>query len=212
MTEQAPDLARHICDEIATAVESVAGADRQRAIDSITTARKYGQHFTFVPYAVPIFAANEYFRTSDSSYGWRRRWEVIDFPRDVSKLGHFDEQDLFDELPGIFNTAMEGLRRLMDRGRFAPPQVAVDATDRLHDSADDAGGEFDLSRRLVAHRNADLVSDLSGFEVHVRVDGDFGEERRRHLAAAHELRRVADLHVLDAEVERGVRRDDESLR
>ncbi|MFE5408765.1 phage/plasmid primase, P4 family [Microbacterium sp. NPDC056569] len=104
--------------------------------DSITTARKYGQHFTFVPYAVPIFAANEYFRTSDSSYGWRRRWEVIDFTRDVSKLGHFDEQILFDELPGIFNAAMDGLRRLMERGRFAPPQIAVAATQRLHDSAD----------------------------------------------------------------------------
>lgn len=104
--------------------------------DAITTARKYGQQFTFVPYAVPIFAANEYFRTSDTSFGWRRRWEVIEFNRDVSKLGGFDEQSLFDELPGIFNESMHALRRLMDRGRFAPPQSAIDATRRLHDSAD----------------------------------------------------------------------------
>lgn len=104
--------------------------------DSITTARKYGQQFTFVPYAVPIFAANEYFRTSDTSFGWRRRWEVIEFKRDVSKLGGFNEQSLFDELPGIFNEAMVALRRLMDRGRFEPPQVAIDAAHRLHDSAD----------------------------------------------------------------------------
>lgn len=105
--------------------------------DSITTARKYGQLFTFVPYAVPVFAANEYFRTSDSSYGWRRRWEVIDFPRNVAALGgSFDEQVLFDEIPGIFNSAMSGLRRLMDRGRFDPPAIATEATRRLHDAAD----------------------------------------------------------------------------
>lgn len=105
--------------------------------DAITTARKYGQHFTFVPYAVPIFAANEYFRTSDTSAGWRRRWEVVEFGRNVAELpGTFDEQSLFDELPGIFNVAMSALRRLMERGRFDPPAVAVDATRRLHDSAD----------------------------------------------------------------------------
>lgn len=105
--------------------------------DSITTARKYGQHFSFVPYAVPIFAANEYFRTSDSSYGWRRRWEVVEFARNVESLDRaFDEQSLFDELPGIFNVAMDGLRRLMDRGRFDPPAAAAEATRQLHDAAD----------------------------------------------------------------------------
>lgn len=104
--------------------------------DSITTARKYGQQFTYVPYAVPIFAANEYFRTSDTSHGWRRRWEVIEFNRDVVQLGSFNEQDLFDEIPGIFNRAMDGLRRLMQRGRFDPPKAAQEATSRLHDSAD----------------------------------------------------------------------------
>lgn len=105
--------------------------------DAITTSRKYGQQFTFVPYAVPVFATNEYFRTSDTSYGWRERWIVVEFSHaDVTKLGHFDEQELFSELPGIFNLAMVGLRRLMARGRFDPPQAAIDATARLHDSAD----------------------------------------------------------------------------
>lgn len=47
-----------------------------------------------------------------------------------------DEQILFDEIPAIFNVAMEGLRRLMTRGRFDPPAAARDATKRLHDEAD----------------------------------------------------------------------------
>jgi putative DNA primase/helicase len=104
--------------------------------DSISASRKFGQSFEFVPYAVPVFASNEYFRTSDSSIGWRRRWEVIEFTRRVDTLGGFDEQVLFEDIPGIFNVAMEGLRRLMARGKFAPPVAAVEAAERLHDAAD----------------------------------------------------------------------------
>lgn len=105
--------------------------------DAISASRKFGQSFEFVPYAVPIFASNEFFRTSDSSIGWRRRWEVIEFTRNVLASGEpFDEQLLFDDIPGIFNYAMDGLRRLMARGRFDPPQSAQEATARLHDEAD----------------------------------------------------------------------------
>ncbi|MGP6171968.1 DNA primase family protein [Microbacterium sp. A204] len=106
--------------------------------DSISAAYKHGQAFEFVPYAVPIFAANDFFRTSDNSYGWRRRWMVIEFPNKVEQEGGplFDESVLHDEIPGIFNYAMEALRRLMDRGRFAAPEAAQDATTRMHDEAD----------------------------------------------------------------------------
>lgn len=104
--------------------------------DSINASRKFGHSFEFVPYAVPIFASNEFFRTSDNSIGWRRRWEVIDFVQKVDGGGPFDEQLLFDDAPGIFNYAMEGLRRLMERGKFAPPTAAREATTRLHDAAD----------------------------------------------------------------------------
>ncbi|SBS70789.1 phage/plasmid primase, P4 family [uncultured Microbacterium sp.] len=110
--------------------------------DSITASRKFGQSFEFVPYAVPLFASNDHFRTSDNSAGWRRRWEVVDFAVPVEEMVNrgemraLDEQVLLDEAPGIFNVAMDGLRRLMARGRFAPPQSARDATTRLHDAAD----------------------------------------------------------------------------
>lgn len=104
--------------------------------DSINASRKFGHSFEFVPYAVPIFASNEFFRTSDNSIGWRRRWEVIDFVQKVDSGGPFDEQLLFDDAAGIFNYAMEGLRRVMERGKFAPPTAAREATTRLHDAAD----------------------------------------------------------------------------
>lgn len=110
--------------------------------DSIAASRKFGQYFEFVPYAVPLFAANEYFRTSDSSSGWRRRWEVIDFTVPVEAMAvrgeipALDEQLLLDEIPGIFNLAMDALRVLMARGKFSPPATSIEATERLHNSAD----------------------------------------------------------------------------
>ncbi|WP_396659523.1 phage/plasmid primase, P4 family [Microbacterium sp.] len=104
--------------------------------ETISASRKFGHSFEFDPYAVPIFANNDYFRTSDTSDGWRRRWEVIEFSRKVDGMRPFDEQVLFDDAPGIFNLAMDGLRRMMERGRFDPPPAAVEATQQLHDSAD----------------------------------------------------------------------------
>ena len=104
--------------------------------ETISASRKFGHSFEFDPYAVPIFASNEFFRTSDTSEGWRRRWEVINFDRKVEGSKAFDEQYLYDDAPGIFNLAMEGLRRMMDRGRFDPPTSAVEATAQLHDAAD----------------------------------------------------------------------------
>ncbi|MGV9193181.1 DNA primase family protein [Microbacterium sp. MC2] len=110
--------------------------------DSISASRKFGQSFEFVPYAVPLFASNNHFRTSDNSAGWRRRWEVIDFTVPVEDLAArgelraLDEQVLLDDAAGIFNVAMDGLRRLMARGRFDAPAAAREATDRLHDADD----------------------------------------------------------------------------
>ena len=110
--------------------------------DSINASRKFGHSFEFVPYAVPVFANNEHFRTSDSSRGWRRRWEVIDFPTPVEEMANrgeipfLDEQILLDDIPGIFNVAMDALRDLMARGRFDPPAAAQQATAELHDAAD----------------------------------------------------------------------------
>jgi len=104
--------------------------------DAITCARKFGQQFTYVPYAVPLFATNEYFRSSDTTKGWRDRWEVIEFTRTVTDLGPFDERELLAEAPGILRVALWHLRKLMERGRFDPPQAAQDAAERLHSSSD----------------------------------------------------------------------------
>jgi putative DNA primase/helicase len=80
---------------------------------------KYQPAFEFECWAVPIFAANELWRSADTSEGYFRRWVVVPFPNRVTDRDDgFDEADLMAELPGIFNGAMTALRSLMKRGKF----------------------------------------------------------------------------------------------
>lgn len=105
--------------------------------DYITAQHKYSTPFQFKSYAVPVFSSNAYFRTSDPSYGWRRRWMALDFNNNVREMyGPLDENDLYEEGPGIFNDAMDALRRLMERGDFDQPAAAAEATRKMHDASD----------------------------------------------------------------------------
>lgn len=108
--------------------------------DYVTAQHKFGPPFKFKSYAVPVFSVNNYFRVSDSSEGWRRRWLALDFNVSLrGKFAGFNEQDLYNEVPGIFNEAMDALRRLMsrtERPRFIPPGAVVEATRKMHEEAD----------------------------------------------------------------------------
>src|SRR6478609_3710690 len=86
------------------------------------------------------------------------------------------------------------------------------ALSRLNHSANDTGTELDWRRSLVAHRYRELIADFGRLEVHVSIDAHFRKHRSRHFPAAHELRRIPDLDVLDPEVERRVRRNYQTLR
>jgi putative DNA primase/helicase len=158
--------------------------------DAINASRKFGQSFEFVPYAVPIFASNEFFRTSDNSHGWRRRWEVIELTRSVVDNGKpFDEQLLIDDIPGIFNRAMDGLRDLMARGRFDPPQAAREATDRLHDEADPIVAWLDDDEKV--EREDDAMSPRAA--VYARYKGWCSRNGYSPLALVPFGRRMAQL-------------------
>ncbi len=96
--------------------------------DLIEVERKFGQPFSFEPYAVPVFSANEFWKTGDTTHGYWRRWLPIPFPYPVTEkakkgeLDPLDESVLFAETAGIFNRAMIGLRTLMARGSFEMSQ------------------------------------------------------------------------------------------
>jgi len=90
--------------------------------DPITAEHKYGRPFTFVNYAKLIFSANRVPETYDDSDAFFRRWLIIVFPNRFTE----DKRDPFilnklttpQELSGLLNLALEGLKRLLKNGRF----------------------------------------------------------------------------------------------
>lgn len=95
--------------------------------DLIEAQHKYGHPFNFVPWAVPIFSANETWRSSDTTDGYFRRWTTLPFPNKViGSDPSFDEAKLLAEAPGIFNKAIVHLRDLMARGEFELLGMAAD--------------------------------------------------------------------------------------
>ena len=89
--------------------------------DTISADGKYGQPFEFKPFCKLIFSTNNLPRVDDKTEGFYRRLLIIRFDRQFSK----EERDpklkykiVRNELDGVFVWALEGLRRLRQRGYF----------------------------------------------------------------------------------------------
>jgi P4 family phage/plasmid primase-like protien len=85
----------------------------------VTAENKYGPKFTFVSRALPVLLCNGIPSLADLSHGMRRRLVVIPFERTFSKTQA--NRELFltirrDEMSGILNRALEGLKRVAERG------------------------------------------------------------------------------------------------
>jgi putative DNA primase/helicase len=78
-------------------------------------------HFTFTNVARFIFSAQETPKTSDHSEAWYDRWIFIKFPNQFRPSNEKKieiETALKEEVAGIFNWMLEGLRRLMENDGF----------------------------------------------------------------------------------------------
>lgn len=116
--------------------------------DLIEAERKFGQPFRFKPWAVPIFSVNEFWKTSDTTHGYFRRWLPIPFPNDVTKLPALNEELLFAEASGIFNKAMIGLKELMLRSKFELPESMQILKRKMEESSDIIADWIDQDEKL----------------------------------------------------------------
>jgi putative DNA primase/helicase len=108
--------------------------------DPITAEKKYGQPFSFQPYARHIYSANEMPGTSDQSDAYYKRWFVLPM---MYKIPGPEQDPLLEfkmgehwELSGMFNRALTGLRRLEARGRFKTPRVMEQALENYRKDTD----------------------------------------------------------------------------
>lgn len=112
--------------------------------DVLHAERKYGHPFSFRPFALLMFAANEPPISSDQSDAWFDRWIVLPFDRRISEenidpnLGRTLTTPA--ELSGILALAVDGLRRVTERGRYAQVESVARAGGEYRDRLDTVRG------------------------------------------------------------------------
>ncbi|MFW6015099.1 MAG: phage/plasmid primase, P4 family [bacterium] len=88
---------------------------------------KYGTSFDFRPVVRLIFSANEVPTSRDKTDAWYRRLEIVEFPNKFSKSDPGFDPDLkyklLEELPGILNWSIEGLKRLKNSNAFTESEA-----------------------------------------------------------------------------------------
>ena len=95
--------------------------------DSIMADRKYKSQFNFNPFCKLVFAMNNLPYSQDKSYGFTRRLIIIPFTKIFTKANADInlKRKLGTELQGIFNFAIEGLKRLRKNGyQFTKSKLA----------------------------------------------------------------------------------------
>lgn len=114
----------------------------KRAIggDELNAEEKGKQSFDFYPFAQFIFSANKLPASTELGHAFFRRFEIVPFPRTFTE----EEQDhtltdrmtTDEEMSGIFNHALEGLRRVMQTGEFTFSPTSQEQVEKYRKNID----------------------------------------------------------------------------
>jgi putative DNA primase/helicase len=105
--------------------------------EPIQVERKYHDPFTVIPKAKVCWAMNELPRVADANSGLFRRVKVVTFPQlSESERDPQIKRCIEQEGAGILNWALQGLRRLKERGHFDVPVGVIDATRQFQEHND----------------------------------------------------------------------------
>ena len=120
--------------ETSSTLKAITGGDRVRA------ERKYGQPFSFIPFARLLFSANEIPGSADSSYAYRRRWIVVPFPNrfegDTADRHLLEKLTTPTELSGFFNHAMAAYAQAQARGALTSGESTIEGAREFHEAID----------------------------------------------------------------------------
>lgn len=110
----------NVCGDIdATFITNTGRIKELSGGDKMKGERKNEHPFYFKFWGKAIFSANAIPGAADSSRGWLRRWEVVQFPYEPTKPDPgLAARIIAEELPGIAVKAIMALRQLMAYGEF----------------------------------------------------------------------------------------------
>jgi putative DNA primase/helicase len=104
--------------------------------DPISAERKYGQAFSFYPFARQCFSTNNFPIVKDASDAFFDRWLAVTFARKFRNTTEQREQDELmreltapEELSGVLNEALDALPQLFVRGFPTPPSSLAARSD-----------------------------------------------------------------------------------
>jgi putative DNA primase/helicase len=130
----------NICADLPS--EHLAGTSTFKALtggDILPAEYKFKDSFDLDPFARLVFSANHPPRSADSSSAFFRRWTVIPFDRSFDDTAEEIPRDILDarlqapeELSGLLNKALDGLRRVQQQRRFSEPESVKAAWRDFH--------------------------------------------------------------------------------
>ena len=161
--------------------------------DLIKGERKFKNPFYFYNHAKLLFSANRAPPSEDKSGAFYRRWLIVDFPNVFE--GKRDDKRILEklttpqELSGLLNLALEGLKRLMERGGFSRTET-VDAVAERYERLSDQVAAFVADRceagpDKVAEKEGlynEFVQYCQGGRVPVLTQKSFTEQLKKQVA------------------------------
>lgn len=160
--------------------------------------------FEFEPRTRIIVLCNKLPSTKDTSHGYYRRIILIEWRFSVTeetKDGDLDGK-LVTELPGIFNWAIEGLRRYQERRKFIIPEESLRLRNEYRLGEDDIGRYFEEELIFDARAQApsqSLYSLYRSWSESAGVKPEAEQMFGRRLTAKHCQRARAYIDTTDKE-------------
>jgi putative DNA primase/helicase len=131
----------NVCGDIdSTWIENTSRIKEITGEDTVMGERKGQDPFYFRPWCKMVFSANDIPGSADSSRGWTRRFEVVNFPNTpaVSDRTLKDRLTTPASLSGIALKAVMALRGLMERGDFTHGAARDEANRRFAERSNTA--------------------------------------------------------------------------
>lgn len=135
----------------------------------------YGEPFLLRDYARMIFNTNVLPKDIESNPGFFRRFTIINFDQTISE----EEKDpglanyiIANELPGVFNWVLDGLKRLLQEGDFTPCPAIDDAINEFKRDSDSVNLFIDDGGYISSDEGYEPLKEL--YTLYKTFCNDFG--------------------------------------
>jgi putative DNA primase/helicase len=184
----------NLCSELGAHEIKDTGTLKQLTGEDMIFARElYQNGFNFRNYAKLIFSCNLLPDIGDKTLAMNERLAVVEFPNTFERGTPECDPDIYDklttpeEMSGILNWMIEGLKRLLENKKFSPYRNFENVTDYLRSSQDpvkmfsdaciERDSDYQIQKEVVYKRYLEFVTDR---KLPMLVSGWFTKKFKMH--------------------------------